>query len=100
MWIVQSASPEKAYRRGRAALVTGDREAVLREAELLIQTPKYQSHGWLLKGLLLSRVGKLDQAIAYLEKSAQNELLAVEANTIAAQCFYQSGLYLQAIHAS
>lgn len=99
-WIFQNASPEKAYRRGRAALVTGDREAVIREAELLIQTPKYQSHGWLLKGLLLSRVGKLDQAIAYLEKSAQNELLAVEANTVAAQCFYQSGLYLQAIHAS
>lgn len=100
LWIFQNASPEKAYRRGRAALVTGDREAVLREAELLIQTPKYQSHGWLLKGLLLSRVGKLDQAITYLEKSAQNELLAVEANTVAAQCFYQSGLYLKAIHAS
>lgn len=99
-WIFQNASPEKAYRRGRAALVTGDREAVVREAELLIQTPKYQSHGWLLKGLLLSRVGKLDQAITYLEKSAQNDLLAAEANTVAAQCFYQSGLYLQAIHAA
>ena len=61
--LTRNLSPENAYRRGRAALLTGDREAVLREAESLIQTPKYQSHGWLLKGLLLSRLGKLDQAI-------------------------------------
>ncbi len=99
-WLTRNLSPENAYRRGRAALLTGDRETVLREAESLIQTPKYQSHGWLLKGLLLSRLGKLDQAITYLEKSAENESLAIEANTVAAQCLYQSGLYLQAIQAS
>lgn len=100
LWVSRNLSPENAYRRGRAALLTGDREAVLREAESLIQTPKYQSHGWLLKGLLLSRLGKLDQAIIYLHKSAETESLAIEANTVAAQCLYQSGLYLQAIQAS
>lgn len=89
--------PERIYARGRAALLAGDRPLVLREAENLIQIPGYEPYGWLLKGLMLTRVGKLDEAIIYLGKAAEHDALALEANTAAAQCFYQSGLYLQAI---
>lgn len=90
----------EAYRRGRAALLNGDRESVIREADLLIAMPGHQCQGWLLKGLLLSRLDKRDEAVFYLEKSAGDEALAVEANTLAAKCLYETGLYRQAIEAA
>jgi len=92
--------PDASYRRGRAALTNGDREAVLVESDRLVRTAGYAPHGWLLKGLLLTRLGKLDEAIVYLQKGAEDRSLVVEANTTAAQCYYQSSLYLQAIHAA
>lgn len=92
--------PEASYRRGKAALLSSDREAVLRESERLVRIAGYEPHGWLLKGLLLTRLGKLDEAIVYLAKATELDALAVEANTAASQCYYQSGLYLQAIDAA
>ena len=92
--------PERGYLRGRAALINGDREIVLLESERLVRIPGYEPQGWLLKGLWLTQVGKLDEAIVYLGKAAEHDALSVEANTAAAQCLYQSGLYLQAINAA
>ena len=96
----RSNGPESSYRRGRAALIAGDHAGVQRESERLVLTTGFQPHGWLLKGLMLARVGKLDEALAYLRKATEHEALAVEANTIAARCFYQMGRYLDAIDAS
>ena len=98
--LVQDNGPEGHYRRGRAALSAIDREAVLREVETLSQIAGYEHHAWLLQGLLYTRLGKLDEAIVYLGKAAEQPDLFVEANTAAAQCLYTSGLYLQAIAAS
>ena len=92
--------PESSYRRGREALIAGDRAAVQVESERLVRTAGFQAEGWLLKGLMLARVGKLEEALAYLGKAAERESLAVEANTVAAQCFYQRGRYLEAIGAA
>lgn len=97
---VQERGPQGSYRRGRAALLEVDREAVLREVESLSQTPGYEHHAWLLQGLLLTQLGRCDEAIVYLGKAAEHDQMMVEANTAAAQCLYTSGLYLQAIHAA
>jgi tetratricopeptide (TPR) repeat protein len=98
-WISQT-TPAASFRRGRAALISGDRAIVLRESEALVKVRGHEAEGWLLRGLLLVRQGQLDQAIVYLQRAAEDKSVAVEANTAAAQCFYMSGLYLQAIDAS
>ena len=99
MW-PRSNGPESSYQRGREALIAGDHTAVQRESERLVLTAGYQPHGWLLKGLMLARVGKLDDAPAYLKKATEHDTLAVEANTVAARCFYQMSRYLEAIDAA
>ncbi len=96
----RSNGPESHYQRGRAALIAGDHAGVQRESERLVLTAGYQPHGWLLRGLMLARVGKLDAALAYLKKATEHEALAVEANTVAARCLYQMGRYLDAIDAA
>ena len=99
IWSKYSA-PENNYRRGREALIAGDRKVVTHEAELLLSTPGYESHGNLLKGLFLLRVGKLDEAIPFLEKAGGNKDLMVEANTAASRCYCSSGRFLEAIDAA
>lgn len=99
LWVYTNG-PEGHYRRGRAALLAIDRDAVLREVEFLSQSRGYEHHAWLLQGLLLTRLGKLDEAIVYLGKAAEHPAMFVEANTAAAQCLYTSGMYLQAIAAA
>lgn len=89
--------PLASYHRGRAALISGDRAVVERTADALIHTAGYEAHGWLLKGLWLTRMGKLQEATVCLGRAAEHESLAVEANYTAAQCFYQAGLYPQAV---
>lgn len=97
-WL-RSSGPERSYRLGRAALIAGNRETVLREADSLIRTRGHEPRGWLLKGLFYAQSGKLNEAIVCLEKSAEDKSLAVEANTVAAKVFYSMGLYRQAIDA-
>ena len=99
LWVHKNG-PEGHYRRGRAALLAIDREAVLHEVEILSQTRGYEHHAWLLQGLLFTQLGKLDEAIVYLGKAAEHPSMFVEANTAAAQCLYTSGMYLQAITAA
>ena len=94
------SGPENSYRRGREALIAGDRKVVIHVAELLLSTPGYESHGNLLKGLFLLRVGKLDEAIPFLEKAGGNKDLMVEANTAASRCYCSSGRFLEAIDAA
>lgn len=96
----KSTGPEVGYQRGRKALISGDREVVTRESNRLLGLPEYEPQGALLKGLLLARVGKLDEAIPWLGKATEREELAVEASTVAAQCFYMTGRYLEAIDAA
>lgn len=96
----QENSPEVRYRRGRQALVEGDRDAVLRASDQLIHTAGYQAHGCLLKGLLLARAGKANYAIQNLQQATASESLAVEALTTLSHCYYQSGMFLQAIDSS
>ena len=90
-------SPEVCYRRGRQAIVEGDRDAVLRASDQLIHTAGYQAHGSLLKGLLFARAGKANDAIQNLQQATGSEPLAVEALTALSQCYYQLGMFLQAI---
>ena len=93
----RNAAPEAHYRRARQALVEGEREIALHESDQLIHTAGYEAHGWLIKGLVLARTGKLDEAIANFQKASTNQSLAVEAHTDAARCYYESGRFLQAI---
>lgn len=96
----QCFSPDSGYRRGRQALMNGDREIVLREAERLLATPGYELKGHLLRGLMLSRSRKVDEALPDLEKASHSPELAAEASTAAARCFYSMGRYLEAIDAA
>lgn len=93
----QQDSPEACYQRGRKALIEGDRDAVLRASEQLIRTSAYRPQGCLLKGLLLARGGKMNEAISRLQEAATKESLAVEAYTLLSRCYYESGQYVQAI---
>lgn len=95
-----STRPEASYQRGRKALISGDREIVTLESDKLLRIPGYEPQGALLKGLLLARIGKLDEAIPWLGQASDREALAVEASTVAARCFYMSGRYLEAIDAA
>jgi len=98
IWI-RTDSPASSYRRGRQALLNGDRDIVLKESEHLIRSGQ-EPHGLLLKGLLLTRAGRFVDAVENLQKAAVDESLAVEANTATARCYYQAGQYLHAIDAS
>ena len=98
VWI--SFGPEGLYRQGREALIEGDRVRVLEIAEQLLKTAGLEPEGNLLKGLILARAGKRDEAIVCLQRAAINPKLAVEANTITARCCYESGRYLHAIDAA
>ncbi|MBS0201451.1 MAG: tetratricopeptide repeat protein [Planctomycetes bacterium] len=92
--------PMARYQRGRDALISGDRVAVEHISESLIHTAGYEAHGWLLRGLLLMRSGKLQEATGCLGNAVEDESLAVEANYTAAQCFYRAGMYPQTVQAA
>lgn len=91
--------PESHYLRGREALSTGEDETVMRESETLLKTEGFQSHGHLLRGLLLAKNHKPAEAIVELQRAGSDET-AVEACVAAAKCFYQMGRYIPAIDAA
>jgi tetratricopeptide (TPR) repeat protein len=92
--------PENCYRRGRRALLAGDRETVLRESRRLLATRGFEPRGRLLAGLLYARSGQADQALWELQSAAEDEALAVEALTAGAECYYNLGKLLEAVDLS
>lgn len=100
VFIASQYGPEASYRRGRQALLSGDREMVQRESNRLRETVGYEAKGCLLQGLLLAQSGKHDEALPWLEKASLSKPLTVEAATTAANCFYAKGRYLETIDAA
>jgi tetratricopeptide (TPR) repeat protein len=92
-----SQRPENCYRRGRRALLSGERQTVLRESRRLIRTPGFESRGRLLAGLLYIDDGQPIEALQELKLAARDEALAVEALTAAAECYYVSDRYVEAV---
>ena len=75
VWI--SFGPEGLYRQGREALIEGDRVRVLEIAEQLLKTAGLEPEGNLLKGLILARAGKRDEAIAAVPDDFADEISLV-----------------------
>jgi tetratricopeptide (TPR) repeat protein len=98
--IANRYGPEASYRRGRQALLVGDRDLALRESKRLMDTVGYEAKGHLLQGLLLARSGKQDEALPWLEKASLSKPLTVEAATVAASCLSSMGRYLETIDAA
>ncbi|MGE5192859.1 MAG: tetratricopeptide repeat protein [Deltaproteobacteria bacterium] len=97
-WWWYSLRPENCYRRGRRALVAGDRQTVVRESRRLLATPGFEAHGRLLAGLLLARDERPAEALRELQSAARDEATAVEALTAAAGCFYSLDRYVDAVN--
>ncbi|HUQ70519.1 MAG TPA: tetratricopeptide repeat protein [Planctomycetaceae bacterium] len=86
-----SRRPEERYRRARRALEAGDGQAVWRESRALLKTSGYEPHGRLLAGLLHVRGGRYVNALYELQFSARDDTTAVEALTVASECYYRLG---------
>jgi tetratricopeptide (TPR) repeat protein len=97
---IRKSGPDAIFKNGKASLLQGNRESVERAAEQLLKIPGYEFHAALLHGLMLARTGKIAPAISKLHEAAENPLLMVEANTAIARCYYESGRYLETIHAA
>ena len=92
-----SLRPENCYRRGREALLAGDRKTVIRESQRLIRLPGHEHYGRLLAGLLLVYENKLDKALPDLLEASQHEETVVQAMTAAAKCYYLVGRFTDAV---
>jgi tetratricopeptide (TPR) repeat protein len=92
--------PDASYRRGRLAVEAVDRDVVLKESARLIETDGYRHKGFLLRGLILARIRRFDEAIPWLEKASMSEPLTIEASTVAARCVYSTGHYVEAVNAA
>jgi tetratricopeptide (TPR) repeat protein len=92
-----SRRPEQRYRRARQALVAGDSRTVNRESQCLLKTSGYEPHGRLLSGLLHARSGEYVKALYELQFAARDDATAVEALTVAAECYFWLGRYVEAI---
>jgi tetratricopeptide (TPR) repeat protein len=92
-----SRRPEQRYRRARQALEAGDSRTVFRESQCLLKTSGYEPHGRLLCGLLHARSGKYVKALYELQFAARDDTTAVEALTVAAECYLWLGRLVEAI---
>jgi tetratricopeptide (TPR) repeat protein len=89
--------PEERYRRARQALEAGDSRVAWRESRALLKSSGYDSHGRLLAGLLLARSGRYVNALYELQFAARDEATAVEALTVASECYYRLGQFSEAV---
>jgi tetratricopeptide (TPR) repeat protein len=78
-------------------LLARDRRTVIRESERLINTPGFEPYGRLLAGLQFARTGRPDKALPELVEAAKGEATAVEAMTVAAECYYAMGRFVEAM---
>jgi tetratricopeptide (TPR) repeat protein len=92
-----SLRPENCFRRGRRAILAGDREIVYRETRRLLATPGFEPRGRLLAGLWHARNGRAPEALQDLQIAAQDDSIAVEALTAGAECYYNLGRFVQAV---
>jgi tetratricopeptide (TPR) repeat protein len=95
-----SLRPENCYRRGRRAVLTGDRATVIRETRRLLAAPGFESRGRLLAGLWHAHNGRAPEALQDLQIAAQDDSIAVEALTAGAECYYNLGRFVEAVELS
>jgi tetratricopeptide (TPR) repeat protein len=84
------------YRRARKALADGDARAVVRESRRLLDTAGYEPHGRLLLGLLHAQSRQFSKALYDLQFAARDDATAVEALTVATECYCRLGQPLEA----
>jgi tetratricopeptide (TPR) repeat protein len=97
-WWWQAGQPEARYRRARQALEAGDQQAVWRESQALLKTAGFEPRGRLVSGLMHARRGRFAPALYELQFAARDEALAVEALTVAAECYYRLGQLSEAVN--
>jgi tetratricopeptide (TPR) repeat protein len=95
-----SLRPDNCYRRGRQAILAGDRATVIRESRRLLATPGFESRGRFLTGLWHARSGRAPEALDDLRIAAEDESIAVEALTAGAECYYNLGRFVEAVELS
>lgn len=87
----QSRRPQRCFARARAALDSGNLDALAREITMLEGSIDYAPHRHFLRGALLLKQGRMAEAVDHFDLAVEHPDLKVDTLILSGQASYQMG---------